>query len=122
MNRFFTNSPPPYPYYESVSNNSFGANGGIYNRGGRAYPDISAIGDNINIFVEGYFEPSAGTSASTPIVASIINRINEERLAAGKSVVGFINPALYKNPAMLNDVVNGTNHGCSTQGFSAAVG
>ena len=119
---YFTKYPPPYAYYESVNNNSFGAGGGVYNRKGRGYPDVSAIGDNINIYVYGYFEPSAGTSASTPIVASIVNRINEERLEAGKSPVGFLNYALYKNPTMLNDVVSGTNDGCSTNGFNASIG
>lgn len=56
----------------------------------------------------------AGTSASSPIFAAIINRINEERLEIGKKTVGFINPALYSHPAMLNDIVNGTNPGCNT--------
>ena len=36
--------------------------------------------------------------------------------------MGFINPALYQNPAVLNDIVNGTNPGCGTQGFSCAQG
>jgi tripeptidyl-peptidase-1 len=33
-----------------------------------------------------------GTSASAPVFASILNRINEERLKAGKSTIGFVNP------------------------------
>ena len=40
---YFANYNPPYPYYESVNNDSFGANGGIYNRIGRGYPDFSAV-------------------------------------------------------------------------------
>ena len=36
---YFATDNPPYPYYSSVGNNSFGANGGIYNRLGRGYPD-----------------------------------------------------------------------------------
>jgi tripeptidyl-peptidase-1 len=63
-----------------------------------------------------------GTSASAPVFASILNRINEERLAASKSPVGFVNPILYANPQLLNDVTNGTNPGCNTTGFSAAKG
>lgn len=51
-----------------------------------------------------------------------MNRINEERLAANKTVVGFINPTLYKHPQVLNDITNGTNPGCLTQGFSAVKG
>ena len=41
-----------------------------------------------------------------------INRINEERIAAGKSVLGFLNPTLYEHPEILNDITNGTNPGC----------
>lgn len=32
-----------------------------------------------------------------------INRINDERIAVGKSPVGFINPVLYEHPEVLND-------------------
>lgn len=40
---YFASHNPPYPYYSSVDNNSFGANGGVYNRNGRGYPDVSAV-------------------------------------------------------------------------------
>lgn len=49
-------------------------------------------------------------------------QINEERLAEGKGAVGFINPVLYKHPEVLNDIVNGTNLGCGSEGFSAIEG
>jgi subtilase family serine protease len=65
---------------------------------------------------------SGGISGSTPIFASIINRINEMRLNAGKNALGFLNPALYSNSEMFNDIVNGTNPGCGTHGFSAVLG
>lgn len=35
VNNYLTNFDPGYPYYTSVNNDSFGANGGIYNRAGR---------------------------------------------------------------------------------------
>ena len=63
-----------------------------------------------------------GTSASTPIFASIINLINEERLAVSKAPVGFINPVLYDHPYVLNDIKNGSNPGCGTNGFRAVEG
>jgi tripeptidyl-peptidase-1 len=63
-----------------------------------------------------------GTSASAPVFASILNRINEERLAVNKSTVGFVNPVLYANPQILHDITTGTNPGCNTTGFSAATG
>jgi tripeptidyl-peptidase-1 len=74
------------------------------------------------LYVGGSFGISGGTSASTPIFASIVNCINEERIAAGKSPVGFVNPVLYQNPGALNDIINGTNPGCGVQGFPAVVG
>lgn len=54
--------------------------------------------------------------------ASIVTRINEERLAMNKSTVGFINPVLYSHPEVLNDIKNGSNPGCGTNGFSAVEG
>jgi len=48
--------------------------------------------------------------------------LNEERIAAGKSTVGFVNPVLYANPGILNDIVNGTNLGCGSNGFQAIKG
>ena len=74
------------------------------------------------MYVGGNFSLSGGTSASTPIFAAVINRINEERLNAGKGPIGFLNPSLYANPSMLNDITNGTNPGCDTVGFSAVPG
>ena len=99
-----------------------GNTGGIYNRIGRGIPDVSANGDNIAVYVGGEFGLSGGTSASTPIFASIINRINEERIAVGKGPVGFINPVLYENPWVLNDITNGTNFACFEAGFNAVKG
>lgn len=85
-------------------------------------PDVSAVGDNIATFFEGRLSRSGGTSASTPVFASLVNRINEQRLNAGKSTLGFMNPALYLHPEILNDITNGTNPGCGTVGFSAVPG
>lgn len=86
------------------------------------YPDVSANGDNIATLVKGKVSLVGGTSASAPIFASVINRINEARLNAGKNTIGFINPVLYAHPEILNDITNGTNPGCDTDGFSAAPG
>ena len=75
-------------------------------------PDVAANGDNAATYVGGQFMHFGGTSMSTPIFASIINRINEERLHVGKGPVGFINAVLYAHPEVLNDITNGTNPGC----------
>ncbi|KAK5113429.1 hypothetical protein LTR85_010857 [Meristemomyces frigidus] len=117
---YFAQHDPGYPYYSG--NDSLGANGGLYNRSGRGYPDVSANGDNIAVYVGGVAGLEGGTSASTPIFASIVNRISEERLAVGKTPVGFVNPVLYAHPEVLNDIKNGSNPGCGTNGFSAVKG
>ncbi len=36
--------------------------------------------------------------------------------------MGFINPVLYANPQVLNDITSGTNPGCGTDGFTAVPG
>jgi tripeptidyl-peptidase-1 len=87
---YFAQKPVTYPFYQTINNASFNANGGIYNRAGRGYPDVSALGDKIAIV--GQLRPLliGGTSASAPLFASILTRINEERLAKGKRTLGFV--------------------------------
>jgi tripeptidyl-peptidase-1 len=119
---YFAKSKPSYPYYESVDNSSFGANGGIYNRIGRGYPDVAAVGDKVVIYNRGLPTSIGGTSASAPVFAAILTRINEERLKAGKTTVGFVNPVLYAHPDAFFDVTKGSNPGCGTNGFNAAAG
>ncbi|KAH6604060.1 protease s8 tripeptidyl peptidase [Trichoderma cornu-damae] len=119
VNAYFANYNPPYPYYfDGKYENSTG----IYNRNGRGIPDVAANGDNIAVWVGGQKGVSGGTSASSPIFASLVNRIVEERIKVGKGPLGFINPVLYSNPRVLNDITNGTNPGCGTLGFNATKG
>ena len=100
---------PPYP--ESVFNHS-----------GRGFPDVSAIGLSVATVFLNHTYGVGGTSASAPIFASIVTLLNEERLISGKGPIGFLNPTIYKHPEMFNDVTNGSNPGCGTQGFPASPG
>ncbi|CAK5270753.1 unnamed protein product [Mycena citricolor] len=95
---------------------------GKYNASGRGYPDVSAIGQSVSIVQSGSTGLVDGTSCSSPIFASVIGLINDRLLAAGKPVLGFLNPWLYSNPQMFNDITSGTNPGCGTNGFSAKAG
>ncbi len=53
-----------------------------------------------------------GTSASTPVFAGIVARLNAARFAAGKAALGFLNPWLYSlNGTGFTDIVEG-NNGC----------
>lgn len=88
----------------------------------RGYPDIAANGVGYVTAIDEKFGLVYGTSASTPTVASVFVLINQARLDAGKSSIGFVNPVLYANPKALNDVISGSNPGCGTQGFSAQAG
>ncbi|TFK92673.1 subtilisin-like protein [Polyporus arcularius HHB13444] len=112
VNRYLKNSLPA------------GYDSSIFNASGRAYPDVSANGFPTVVAIDGEFTTSGGTSASAPIFASLVAAINDARIAAGKSPVGWINPALYSHlfATAFNDVKNGTNPGCGTQGFPAARG
>jgi len=88
----------------------------------RGFPDVSANGANYVVAVDGIFELVFGTSASCPVFASIITIVNEARADIGKGPVGFINPTLYANPDVLNDITSGGNQGCGTPGFTAVPG
>ena len=98
-------------------------NSGKFNTSGRAFPDVSAQGENVEIIVGGSAGTVAGTSCSSPIFASVIALLNDELAEAGKSPLGFLNPFLYSTGASaLNDVTTGSNPGCSTNGFPARAG
>ncbi|KAJ7838171.1 family S53 protease [Mycena olivaceomarginata] len=95
---------------------------GLYNKSGRAYPDISAAGNSCFIVEQGFTTEVSGTSCSSPIFASVIGLLNDELLNAGKPVLGYLNPWLYANPGAFNEVTTGNNPGCFTEGFSASTG
>lgn len=99
---------------------------GMYNPRGRAYPDVAAQGSRFVISVNGTFQLISGTSASTPLVASIVSLLNDARISQNKATLGFLNPLLYKrlgNSSAFNDVVHGTAEGCGDyKGFKAAEG
>lgn len=76
---------------------------------GRATPDVSALGEGFQVYVNGRVEPVGGTSASSPTFAAMISLINEERFKANKPAMGFLNPFLYANADAFYDVTEGTN-------------
>jgi tripeptidyl-peptidase-1 len=120
---YFSEHDPKLPFY-TVNNDAtnIGANGGVYNRAGRGFPDVSANGANFMAYNDQTDFPWYGTSLAAPQWGSIMTLINEERTAIGKGPVGFINPVLYENPWVLNDINNGSNPGCDGPGFEAVQG
>jgi tripeptidyl-peptidase-1 len=104
-------------------------NQNLYNASGRGYPDVSAIfGLHIPycMVADNKYFGVGGTSASSPIVASMIGLLNDVRLAKGGAPLGFANPLIYQlaasNPEAFNDITTGKNDGGFSTGFSAAKG
>lgn len=96
------------------------------NTQGRAYPDVSAVSAYVAAQFKGAPRQFSGTSASAPIFASVIALLNDARIAANKSRLGFLNPLLYQHlgptPGTFNDITTGSNSGCGTDGFKAVKG
>jgi tripeptidyl-peptidase-1 len=87
---------------------------GLYNASGRGFPDVAAQGLAFRVVDKGLTKPVGGTSASAPVFASIVALLNNARLAAGKPVLGFLNPWIYEVGYQgLNDIVDGGSQGCT---------
>ena len=93
-----------------------------YNDTGRGFPDVSAQATDFTVVNGGFAIGVGGTSAACPTFSGIISLLNDARIAAGKPVLGFLNPFLYQNAAAFNDITTGDNPGCGTSGFEAAKG
>jgi kumamolisin len=88
----------------------------------RGVPDVAGDADpqtGYNILVDGTTAVFGGTSAVAPLWAGLIARINA---TAGHSA-GFMNPALYGQPAALHDITQGNNGGfAASPGWDACTG
>ncbi|EMC91148.1 hypothetical protein BAUCODRAFT_152438 [Baudoinia panamericana UAMH 10762] len=114
---------PDVPSYVANSTGTnYGENGGVFNRAGRGYPDVAANGAYLLDYTNQTLEHWFGTSLSSPIFGSVLTLINEQRAQVGKGPVGFVNPTLYANPQVLNDITNGSNPNCGSSGFETAPG
>ncbi|KAF2466926.1 subtilisin-like protein [Lindgomyces ingoldianus] len=95
----------------------------LYNKSGRAYPDLAAYGVNYTIIWNGTLRLVDGTSASTPAMAAIFALLNDALISNGKPPLGFLNPWLYKKgKKAFVDVTSGSALGCNTTGFPATKG
>ncbi|TLD19694.1 hypothetical protein PspLS_09600 [Pyricularia sp. CBS 133598] len=108
---------PENPYY-------------AWNSSGRGYPDVTLLGTDYLVTNQGFWQPVKGTSASTPVIASMIALLNDIRLKKGMPVLGFLNPLLYSSEVAqggFTDITEGVVNGCSSakaqqQGFTATAG
>jgi len=92
---------------------------GYFNPNGRAYPDISALGDKILIWTAGSDQSIGGTSASCPIVAGIFSLLNSYSLTKTGKPLGPVNQLLYQmaadHPSAFTDITLGDNE-CTESG------
>ena len=101
---------------------------------GRAVPDVAANADWVKspylLVVDGGAQGNGGTSAATPLWASLITLINAQRGSAGR--IGYLSPLLYAPPSNSSgttigalgctDVTSGQNDTDKVGGYSAGVG
>ncbi|GJJ11879.1 hypothetical protein Clacol_006117 [Clathrus columnatus] len=81
---------------------------GLYNKTGRGFPDIAVVGSNLQGHNQGSFTNGNGSPVSVPIVAAMISGLNQQRANEGKPSLGFLNPLLYENKDILNDITQGS--------------
>jgi tripeptidyl-peptidase-1 len=118
------------PAYQSKAIPPFIAHTGVppalFNASGRGFPDVSAVGVNFQVVINGRTVGVGGTSASSPTFAAILSRVNTVRLAAGKATLGWANPWLYAahsaSPSAFHDVTRGNNAHGACEGFNATAG
>jgi len=98
-----------------------------YNASGRGFPDISAVGMNLPYIANGKEGTAGGTSFSSPIFGGVLSLLNDIRISAKKSTLGFVTPLLYQisadNPTAFNDITTGPkNADGNCAGFPPARG
>jgi tripeptidyl-peptidase-1 len=107
----------PAPSYQTTAVSEFLATlppdfAGIFNKSGRAHPDVALQAWNFETIVNGEVNIEGGTSAAAPTFAAIIALINDRLLAAGKPVLGFLNPWLYERASgAFTDITTGHSSG-----------
>jgi tripeptidyl-peptidase I len=81
-----------------------------------SFPEVRKHTDrsSYSVIQGGQLVPSGGTSAASPIVASLIALLNDARLQAGQPTLGFLNPLLYFYLYKgFTDITAGSSNGCN---------
>lgn len=130
----------PVPDYQAAFTSGYLANNikfpdsKLFNPSGRGFPDVSVLGFNYLVASGGKVHPESGTSASTPVFASMLAIINSRRNSKNLPPVGFVNPALYSFAShqtdIFHDITVGENNcaashatpNCCPMGFLATAG
>lgn len=86
---------------------------GLFNASGRGFPDVAAQGVGFAVYDKGSLISLEGTSCSAPVFSGVVALLNDARLKANQSSLGFLNPWLYSAGYRgLNDIVDGGSSGC----------
>lgn len=115
------------PSYQTDAVNGYikalnGQFNGLYNKTGRAYPDVAALYQPYPVYRSGSASYYVGTSAAAPAVASIVALLNDYLVTNGKAPLGFLNPWLYKTGKQgFRDIAKGHNNVCASQAAFPAV-
>jgi tripeptidyl-peptidase I len=75
---YFKFHDPPYPYYSQL-HVDVNTTKGLYNRIGRAYPDVASNGAYMPTFVNGELNQYFGTSLAAPTFASILTLVSPSK-------------------------------------------
>jgi subtilase family serine protease len=112
----------PIPSYQQLAGVINSSNGGSNTL--RNIPDVAAASVTLYLCANGSCKNTGGgTSFAAPQWAGIIAMVNQQRVADGKSHIGFLNPTLYSIGSGSNldtdfhDIVSGNNGA-----YSAVVG
>jgi hypothetical protein len=74
-----------------------------------ATPDVSAMGRNWIVVINGQGVQEGGTSLSSPLFGSLMAMINAQRVNRGQGLIGFPLPTFYGNTQLFRDVIKGNN-------------
>ena len=88
---------------------------------GRGIPDVSAHAIGYSFYygsANTYGSGFVGTSATAPLMAGMVARINQ---LSGQRI-GFVNSKWYSNTSAFNDITTGDNHGGNTVGYVGTAG
>ena len=75
VEKYFKKAKLTYPYYSEFEVN-FNKTKGLYNRIGRAYPDVAANGALFPAYTNGALHHFYGASLASPLFASVLNLVS----------------------------------------------
>jgi predicted RecA/RadA family phage recombinase len=104
-------------YYTPITNHVIGSPTPLTTRG---VPDVSLAYDNYGVYLNGVIYGVAGTSASAPVLAGILARV--QKLTGIKRSSAEYNSIFYAHPNMFRDITVGRNDDVIVNGYAGTTG